>query len=409
MVDLPEIEITAPKSSEVVKPDPSTQSGTSNVPGTQFAVPTRPADAQGPLDEATIIAGGIDFKDWESVWVQIAYTEPFPLFRFTSVERLTQIGYYPQFMPGEQVIIKLGGATVVNGFILTRQVAYDANRHGIELFGAGYTEPWSRSSIYNETGNYDGMSFEQAARKAMKGFPVDLKVIGTLDATPFDKLQHQPGERLWDFMERIARPCGVIMGSDPFGSFLAIGDHGFPVVNTNLIEGQNIKKCQYSLTMKHLYQVAQVNAQAPASDDNSGTAASQLTGKWGGTGIPGTINITPADQPVKTLAEVIQRAKNESKWLEGTYLDISITVQGWYRDPVSLWWPLTNVLIDSPMLPFKDVLKIHTVTFTQDSQNGTQTQIDFKLPWALNDQHADVSTPMPTAPTPSQAMQPVPD
>jgi prophage tail gpP-like protein len=402
-VQLPQIKvITAP-----TQPDPNQGGATEIPPGSNLLVPTRPDDAQGPLDQATLIVAGINFQDWESVWVQIPATEQFSFFRFTSVERQTQVGLYPQFMPGEPVIIKLGGATVCNGFIETRQVAYDATKHGIELIGKSFTEPYSRSSVYTETGNFDGMTFEQVMRKVLSFFPVGMKVIGALDATPFAQLQNQPGERVWDFLERIARPRGIVLGSDPFGNFLAIGDHNFPVINTALLEGQNIKKCQYSLTMQHLYQEAQVVAQAPASDGNSGTAASQLKGTWGGSGIPGTINITPADQPVKTVAEVIARAKNESKWLEGTKLNITIIVQGWYRDPNTLWWPLQKVRIASPMLPFDDVLKIHTVTFTQDNQGGTQTQLDFVYPWAINDQEANVA-PMPSAPAPGSSPQPVP-
>ena len=81
-------------------------------------------------------------------------------------------------------------------------------------------------------------------------------MIGQLDLTPFDKLQNEKGELIWDFLERIARPRGVIMGSDSQGNFLLIGEHSLPMV-AELIEGQNIKSCQCIITARaDLYRIS---------------------------------------------------------------------------------------------------------------------------------------------------------
>jgi prophage tail gpP-like protein len=158
----------------------------------------------------------------------------------------------------------------------TRQVAYDANSHTIQISGVSNTSWMYKSSVSTESGSFDGLTFEQVATKVMSNYPVGIKVIGSLNAIPFEKLQNQPGEQIWDFLERIARPRGIILGSDSFGNALLIGDHNFPVINTQLIEGQNIKKCQCVIHKDQLFQLYKVHAQHPASDDNAFTASSEI-------------------------------------------------------------------------------------------------------------------------------------
>jgi prophage tail gpP-like protein len=374
-------------------------------PATTYAVPVRPVNSRVPYEQATLIVQGINFKDWESVFVQLRWNDPWSHFRFQSVERDIPSGLFTklQFMPGTPVLVSLGDVNVLMGFIETRQVAYDAAQHGIELQGKSHTAPIARSSVNTKSGSFDGMTFKEVADKVVSPYPTKIIPIGVLNSIPFDKLQNQPGEQIWDFLERIARPRGILLGSDSFGNFLAIGDHSMPVLNTQLIEDQNIKKCQCIFHKDHAYEEYKITAQAAASDDNWGVSASELEGSWAGTGYDKSLLITPSEQPVKNIQEVLDRAKNEALWHEGESIEVSITVQGWFRDDSNLWWPGDNVFVYSPMCPLNMMMKIHTVTFTQDNNSGTQTQLDLKQPWALKDQGPlNVGAPAPATEMPSQ-------
>ena len=185
-------------------------------------------------------------------------------------------------------------------------------------------------------------------------------------------------------MERIARPRGVVMGSDSQGNFLMIGEHSYPVVS-QLVEGQNIKSCQCVITHEHIYTEYRVDGQAPASDDNAGTAASELTGTVGGNARVLSKLITAAEQPVKTQGEIQSRAQNESIWHEGTTIQATIVVQGWLRDGSSLWAAGDDVHVYSPMAMLDNTMKIQNCTFTQDSNSGTLTTLDLVNPELLRD------------------------
>ena len=350
-------------------------------------------------ETATVVVQGRRFDDWESVFVQHRWAEPFPIFRFTAAERdpIPNLWEKLQFKPGDECAIYLGGHLAISGVILLRQTSYDANAHGVMLQGVGTTWYAARGSIIDKDGNYDDHTFEKAATRAIKPFGVGLKIIGKLDATPFKKLQVEPGETLWNFLERIARPRGVVMGSDHQGNFLLIGDHGYPI-SAQLQEGHNILRCQCTISKEAMFSDYIVRGQTAGGDEKQGRDASEQEALAKGTAKRYSPLLTPAEQPVWNQAEMAARAKNESVWHEGTEVRASITVQGWFMPGGGgLWRTGDNISVYSPMAMLNMGLKIETATFTQDDKGGTTTQLELVAPWLLKDK-GDFNVGKPGAP-----------
>lgn len=348
----------------------------------------QPTSGRDPREVATVVVNGRTFDDWESVMVQDRMAEPYATFRFTAAERDPLPSHWSrlQFGPGDQVGIYLGGRLALgNGFILTRQVAYDANQHAVQLQGVGRSWAAARGAIIDKDGNYDNMSFQEVALKVVAPFGVGMRFKGQMDPTPFKKLQLQPGEPLWDFLERIARPRGIIMGSDPQGNLVAIGQHEQPSAQ-ELTEGYDIKRCQCIISIENTRYDFRVRGQTAGGDDKQGADASEQEAV-----VPGTLRyysplLTTAEQPVWNLAELQSRAANERKWNEGTRIECNITVYGWLRKDGELWRAGDEITVDSPMIMLgrNTVLKVETVTFTQDNESGTETTLQLRDPYYLN-------------------------
>lgn len=335
---------------------------------------------------ATVVVNGKRFDDWETVMVQDRMHEAFPTFRFTAAERDILPPYWGplRFAPGDQCGIYLGGKLAITGIILSRQVAYDANQHSVQLQGVGRTWAAARGSIVDQRGNYDKHSFFEAAQKVTAPFGVLIEPVGELDSTPFEKLQVQPGETLWDFLERIARPRGVIMGSDMHGKFLAIGRHQKPVTG-ELEEGYDIKRCQCIISIENTRHDFRVIGQRPRSDEGTPGDAAQQEANVAGTLFYYSPLLTTAEQPVHNIAELATRAENERRWNEGTRIECNITVYGWLRKDGSLWRAGDEVTVYSPMIMLGrgTRLKIETCTFTQSSESGTETTLMLRDPYYL--------------------------
>jgi prophage tail gpP-like protein len=109
-------------------------------------------------------------------------------------------------------------------------------------------------------------------------FGVGVKTIGTLNPTPFARLQVEPGEKLWDFLERIARPRGIVMGSDHLGNFLLIGE-------CRRCRRSADRRAEYpALPMHHLgreHQIGISGAWADRGQRRAARVASQRTGRQG--------------------------------------------------------------------------------------------------------------------------------
>jgi prophage tail gpP-like protein len=346
-----------------------------------------------PEEVATLLVGGRQFTDWETVWVQHRYADDCPLFKFTCAERAAP--ELIQFKPGDPCAIYLGGQIGVVGVIVTRQVAYDANSHGVLLFGKGVSWWAARSSVMHETHDFSGKDFETVAKEVIAPFGVGVRTIGSIDKTPFQTLHAEPGRKVWDFLEGIARPRGVVLGSDPLGNILLIGDHVNSPVQ-DLIEGENILKCQAVFTHEQVYTDYIVTGQHGANDQKSGTDTSEMEAGAKGTARRYSAIVHPAEQPVWDIGEVAKRAQNEAIWSEGTIVQVTATVQGWLRGGGQLWAAGDVVHIKSPMCPLNDNLKAQTVTFTQDSESGTLTTLELVAPWLLRDK-VNYNVDMPAA------------
>jgi prophage tail gpP-like protein len=359
-----------------------------------------------PQETAVLTVNGVKFDDWETVFVEKRLNDSFSYFRFTAAERDPVFGQATpplweklQFKPGDRCTVALAGVQVIDGFIETRQVAYNASSHGVMLVGKSTTAWAARSSVDTKTGSFDGKNILEIAKEVLAPYPVGIKTIGVLDLTPFVRLQNEPGELIWDFLERLARPRGVVMGSDAFGNFLLIGPHTFPTV-TQLIEGVNIKSCQCTITHLQTYLQFDTRAQAPATQDQSGTDISQLnaTALSRITTQPYSKLITPSEHSVPSQAEVEARNNNERIWHDDTEVQATITVQGWLFNQTRLWTPGDHVFVRSPMAMLNQDLALQKVIFTQDSNNGTQTTLDMVLPGLLRGSLNFDPSPAPSDP-----------
>lgn len=318
--------------------------------------------------------------------VQTRWHDECDIARFSAAERRDDIVPYWQLLqikPCDTIEVWLSGQLAMTGTIIERQVAYDADNHGVQFTAKGKSRWAYKSSVNSQTGSFDQMSFEEIYKKVLSPYGTPL-VVGVLNPLKFQKVQNQPGESNWDFLERLARVRGIILASDYTGPPVAVG-----IYNTQpraaLIEGVNIQAMNAVINVDETFVNYKAIGQMAASNETSGTAASeQESPPVGGTGCNESILITPSEQPV-TLPELLDRARNEAKWHEAAKLTCTIVVQGWTYDGVNLWRVGTSVWVKSKMAMLDNKLSIRRATYTQDRNQGSLTTLECVWPWMLND------------------------
>lgn len=359
---------------------------------------------------ATLVVGGMKFEDWETVWIQWNWNDWFSRFRFTCAERepYPESAAVLQFKPGDACEIYLGGILVIQGLIVTRQVAYDDKSHGVML--EGFSASWyaQRSSIDHKTKDFNGKNIVQIAKEVLAPTGVGLQLIGEIDMRKFESgATPEGGETIGQFLERLARNRKIIVSNTPTGDFLFIGEHAWSPVG-DLIEGENIKKMQCVITNQGTYSEFITLAQKMATDKSNMREAAEQEARAKGLLPRYSVLITTIEHPVAEPAEVAKRNDTEVMWNEDTtIINANVTVYGWFRPRPStvpslalmspgglnhvLWQAGDEVRVNSPMAMLNGYpLKIRTVTWTQDNQGGTQTLLQLTTPRGLNSK-----TPVP--------------
>ena len=336
-----------------------------------------------PQEIAVLVVNGLRFDDWDFVMVRRNWGDAFAYFQFSAAERdpiFNVPNTFPnwlklQWKPGDQCSIYLAGELAITGFIEVRQVAYNANSHGVMLIGKSYSAQAAKSSVDTPDGNFDNQDLVSIASKVAGAYGVGVKTIGGVDMTPFQQCQAGKGETVWDFLERLARVRGCLLAADAFGNFLIIGDHDYPAVS-GLVEGKNIKEMQCIISNEHVFAVHDVHGHGQASDDLNGSAASEMKATATSDVAPLYSKlITPMEESVRTIAELQHRANFEKLWHDGSQVQATITVQGWLRDGQTLWHEGDQVHVYSPIAMLDMDMAIQQVVFTQDDKRGTITTL----------------------------------
>lgn len=358
------------------------------------------------LEKATLIVGGHTFEDWESVWVQHIWGDPYLSFKFTAAERdpTAELMSLLQFKPGDECMIKLAGELVLKtGRILIRQAAFDKQSHGVILQGVSISWAAARASIIHKTCNFDKKSFKEIAEEVLKPTEVKARFDGEISDQKFERMQCKPGEPIFLFLDRIGRDRDIIVTSDKEGDLLFVGKRK-PDNQGEVVEGKNILKCQAIISDKDQRSFLVAHAQSPGNDKNKMRPPAEQEAKADGTLKYYSPLLIPVEQPTWTNKELEQRVNTEARWTAAQQIQVTVVLQGWrVSGGGSVWQAGKNVNFKSKMAMINQELSIQSVTFTQDDKNGSLTTLLLVAPWGLNAQRGFLPSTSQQPPTPAKA------
>ena len=333
-----------------------------------------------PQEVAQITVNGMNYRDWESVTVHLAEGESNNSFRFTCSEGkpLSKNWAEIRIKPGDHCTVKLAGELAISGYVETRQVAYSAEQHGIEIIGVSYNKALADGSAMTETGEFRKKNFQQIATKVCQPHGIKFIPKTPISNKPFERACIPPGETGWNFLETLARMRGITLGTDVQGNMT--GRMFYTGGGDSLIEGVNILEGREVMSSSQGDGPNNVIGQEGGSNVNFGpavahgpNASSQGRNNFGkGVHAP---NVNVAEHPTDKK-DAQTRADGESKQRGSEKLQVTIVVQGWLKPSGGLWKPGAKAHVKSPMLILDEPLNIKSVTFTQDSKSGTRTTLE---------------------------------
>lgn len=382
----------APPTRLTVRPLPST----GDAQGPQQPPPPQQTPAPlltprfGSKEIITLEVNGQLFTNWTTVRVEQKVTEWFPTFQFEDSEEtpLPDTVNGAQFVPGNIVRVYVGGVPAVYGYISERHVGYDAKQHGVRLIGVGRTADLTNSCVPLAVLNgHDGQTFQQLSDSITAHLGITIKQIGAVDNTPFEKIAIQPGDTIQNTLERYARGRNIVIGSDPYGNLLAIGENQ-SYSSGVLVEGANILRANCVLRDQTIFKKIFVIAQGQGSDSANGDPQNKQVAQLDGSSTRERHMVVPYELAEKDKHGVERRAQMEKLFTEGSYLEAQITVQGFFKDfnqSEDVWKAGEYYAVNAPMLILDNVLLgCASCVYEQSDAGGSTTTLTMVLPIHMN-------------------------
>ncbi|MFZ4807464.1 MAG: phage baseplate assembly protein [Hyphomicrobiaceae bacterium] len=321
----------------------------------------------------TVVAAGLPYSGWERVQVTAGLDEASRTFSLETSER---IGEW-KFPPGTPIQILTNGDLLVSGYVNAYEASADANSHRISIRGRSKSQDLVDSSAEHDTGFFEEED-PGAALKKLDKFGVGVKVKVPLIKEAY--MQLKQGESPFQFADRYLRSQGVTMMGKADGSVevtnASVAESHFGI----LMEGQNIKSCQVSLTDGSRHSKYIVKGQR-----RRGTGASALRVKESRND-PGVKRHRPKVLVQETDTDPKRaraRAETEANRQAGRSISASVHTQG-FRDMAGLLFePNKLIYVHAPILMhMTQTMLIERVTFTQDARSGSIAELTLVDPRA---------------------------
>lgn len=147
-------------------------------------------------------------------------------------------GQPPAIKRQDAVVVRIGGVTVITGFVLSAEPFYTRDNCGFMVTGRDRTGDLVRSSAIHKGGQWRNAKLEQVCKDLLAPYGIEVKVETDTGAPLQDfKLAH--GEKVVDALARAARLRGVLVTRDDEGRML-LTKAGIIKFSGSIVRGQNV-------------------------------------------------------------------------------------------------------------------------------------------------------------------------
>jgi len=302
--------------------------------------------------------------------------------RKTPSEFILSIPVYP----GDACAIELNDQRIMTGYVDKVSPSFDSSQHGLSISGRDKTGDLVDCSIINTPGEFNQLTLDRIVAILCKPFGIAVKVETDV-GEPIEVFSIQPGESVWEAIERAMRLRGVLIVSDGDGDVVIVQGNSKQEKNkraaTALIQGENILSASAEFNHSDRFSLYKVQATAPWSDDLPAELANAIEGEAKDKALlryrPKIIKAEAAG----STAQAQSRAQWEAVVRAGRSGTYQITTPGWTQVNGELWSVNTRVPVKSKGLSIEGDLLITGVTFSKNNQTGTTTQLTLMRPDAF--------------------------
>lgn len=331
---------------------------------------------------------GQKWKDWTSINVTRAIDRMSGEFdvSFGMARHEGDFALGGEIVTGTPVVITIDDQVVLSGYTRTLRFSHDKENVSMQLTGRDRTiDLMDCAAAVDGPFEFTNISLSSAIEKVIKPFGLELTVDAPIGAN-FKRLAIQPGESVYEFIDRACRLRGLLCVSNGVGGVVLVkpgkeASAGMLSYGRNILSGDvsHDESNQFSLY------VVKGHSEAVGADSDAAITAGP------------TARVTDASvtryRPKVIIAEsqgndltLAARAVWEKKLAAARSKSASYAVRGWYANEATreLWLPNTLVKVIDQRAVLNRTMLISGVSYRRDEQSGTTCILDLVMPEAFD-------------------------
>ena len=323
-------------------------------------------------DRVLLIIDGREYVGWEEVSISRAMDALAGAFSLSLTDRWSRTLERLPVTPGMTCRVMLGDDLVITGFIDEVSPSIDADSRSLRVSGRDRTGDLVDCSAQVASTELLNQNLGQIARTLAK--PYGVSVVVNTAGKPFAVFKLQPGETVFEAIDRACRQRGLLASSDVRGR-LVIGTVATGRAD-GLEEGANLLKGAATFSLAQRFSEYRVDGQQAGTDDLFGESAAAVQGRATDPAVTRHRLLRIQAETSASAESARERACWEAQVRAAKALTVSATVQGWRQTDGTLWAVNTLSRVSSATLRVDDDLLIKGVTFRLSNGGGSVTELE---------------------------------
>ena len=335
--------------------------------------------------------GGSDFGGWKSVTVERSIQQGTGTFRLSVTERYPDQITAWRIKPDAECRLLMDGHQAIHGFVDSVDRAFDKSSRSVEVRGRDKTA--DVVDCCASPTEFKGLRLDAIASRLLQPYGIGVVVApGTVLGAAFPRWAVEPGETIWECIERAARQRALLVITNGDGDLVITGP-GTSRFPTALVEGVNILSATFNVDHSQRFHTYKALAQSNDERWDKAESAAHLDDHIIDKSVRKPRTVVFSAEDIADGVTIKQRAIWERNVRRGRGMNVSVTVQG-LSDPVGgLWMPNQMIPVWIPSFEVRQDLLIVSTTSTDD-ENGkiTELQLSPRSAWELLPEKPDEDT-----------------
>lgn len=319
----------------------------------------------------TLQVNGLNHGGWKTANVFSSIETLSGSFSLTVTDKW-DLGIGIHIKPGDLCKLMINQEQVIQGYVDSVEVSYDASNHAITVNGRDTTADLIDCSVIVKTGEWKNSKLENIIKDICS--PFGIAVTADVDTGPvIPVFSIEQGMTCLEAIQKLCNAKALLALSDGIGG-LYITRAGAQVSPTALIQGQNILSATANYDVTERFQTYIVKGQQQGLDNLDSKSVTAVKSQV-------TDNNIARYRPLLIIADGQtnqKKAESQAKWeastRQGRSRTYTIVVQGWVDGIGKIWKKNQLVLLNSQAIGVNDKLLIASVNFRLD-ESGQLTEL----------------------------------